>query len=706
METIRKEAVELNNSYSSNSSSRGISTGVTIGYGHGIQTTGNGVSISASRSNSNTVETIYANGNFTNVNEVHNNTQNMIVRGFNQEGGKVTGNINNLEVTSLQNTSTTTGSSRGVSLGIGANGIPNSIGLSGSNTNGSRAYVDNQTTFIIGEGSNLTVGRAENTGGIIGKEENSTFKIGEYTGKDLNNYDTMRTTGGSIGLQTGSVPVSNLGYNQDTRDKEGITRNTVVGNVEIRTSSGSPINRDLNKANETTRDESSSTNINIESQTIEYALNPTKFKEDIEKAKQEVKDVGRAISESVNDRGDDNRNFFGQLREIRLNETINNIAGERLERATTQEDMKGILEAAYKDLGYEVNIRFSTPGETPELKDKGGTAYIGDDGKHTVIINSEYLNGKSKGEILGIISEEASHIINGVEGRAIATGTDEKGLESTGRATKEYFEDKYKDDKTTISLTSEGSIDTSKLGTNVGDKYYIHTKNSINAQSGSVIGFNDDELKKIKEALENKTGYILDYEEIKTGDKKGDLEIKIIGKKEGVKIDDIDNNFKYIIDNSQSLVLGKGDETVTGKPTEVYDYIISFSFNNDGKYRYNPQKGYSEVIKYDSLTETTLSLGHEENHIQRYMMNGVENETNKGFNLDKGKFKPDKITSQRYNLDENKIYEGVIVISEDEYKAIKFESELSKKIGAPYERKIYDVDIYEDENGIYIREAK
>ena len=52
------------------------------------------------------------------MNEVHNNTQNMIVRGFNQEGGKVTGNINNLEVTSLQNTSTTTGRSSGVSLHV------------------------------------------------------------------------------------------------------------------------------------------------------------------------------------------------------------------------------------------------------------------------------------------------------------------------------------------------------------------------------------------------------------------------------------------------------------------------------------------------------------------------------------------------------------------------------------------------------------
>ena len=115
--------------------------------------------------------------------------------------------------------------------------------------------------------------------------------------------------------------------------------------------------------------------------------------------------------------GDDNRNFFGQLREMRLNETIGNIAGERLDRANTQKDIKDTLEAAYKDLGYDVDIRFSTPSETPELKGKGGTAYVGDNGKHTVIINSGYLNGKTKGEIIGVISEEASHVINGAEGR-------------------------------------------------------------------------------------------------------------------------------------------------------------------------------------------------------------------------------------------------------------------------------------------------
>ena len=74
----------------------GINTGATIGYGHKTQITGNGGSISASRSNQNTSETINENGKFQNVNEVHNNTGTMILDGFNQEGGKVTGNINSI----------------------------------------------------------------------------------------------------------------------------------------------------------------------------------------------------------------------------------------------------------------------------------------------------------------------------------------------------------------------------------------------------------------------------------------------------------------------------------------------------------------------------------------------------------------------------------------------------------------------------------
>ena len=281
----------------------------------------------------------------------------MVLNGFNQEGGKVTGNIGKVEVISRQNTSTTTGSSSGISLGISANGVPSSVNINGSRTNGDRAFVDNQSTFIIGEGSSLHVGTLENTGAVVGKQGNSTFKIDSYVGKDIQNHDTMKTTGGSVGISTGKPRITNVGFNQDSRDKQGITRNTVIGDVEVGETSGSPINRDITRANETTKDTHSSTNINVESQTIEYATNPAKLKEDIGKAKKEISDVKKAIKESINDRGDDNRNFFGQLREVRLSETVNNIAGKRLNEAQKSEDVVSAWKDAYKDLGYNLDVK-------------------------------------------------------------------------------------------------------------------------------------------------------------------------------------------------------------------------------------------------------------------------------------------------------------------------------------------------------------
>ena len=472
VKNIRKEAVELHNSSSSRSSNFGINTGATIGYGYGTQITGNGGSVSANRSNLNTTETIYQNGNFQNVNEVHNNTGTMTLSGFNQEGGKVTGNIGKLVVESRQNTSTTTGRSSGASVGISANGVPSSLNVNGSRTSGSRAFVDNQSSFIVGEGSNLHVGTVENTGAIIGKqsENGTTFKVDKYVGHDIQNYDTMTTTGVSLGTSLGKSPrVTNIGFNQEDRDKQGVTRNTVVGNVEIGEASGNPINRDVTKANEVTRDEHHSTNVNVESQTIEYATNPGKLKEDLNKAKDEIKDVTKALDNSIHDPGDDNRNFFGQLRETRLSETVNNIAGERLKRADNSEDVVSAWKDAYKDLGYNLDVKYTTGEDTPEMKNKAGTAYVSKDGVHTIIININAEENSTKAGLIGTLAEEASHIVNGVAGRQIATGTEEKGLESTGRAANAYFQEEYKGSNQNMTYKSDGKIDTSKLGTNVGD---------------------------------------------------------------------------------------------------------------------------------------------------------------------------------------------------------------------------------------------
>ena len=326
VKNIRKEAVELHNSSSSRSSNFGISTGATIGYGYGTQITGNGGSVSANRSNLNTTETIYQNGNFQNVNEVHNNTGTMTLSGFNQEGGKVTGNIGKLVVESRQNTSTTTGRSSGASVGISSNGMPSSVNASGSRTNGNRAFIDNQSSFVVGEGSNLHVGTLENTGAVIGKQSDnsSTFKIDNYIAKNIYNEDTMTTTGGSIGASLGGKPrITSVGFNQDSRDKEGITRNTIVGNVEIQNASGDEINRDLSKANEITKDTHSSTNINVEPQVIEYISNPTKFKEDLEVAILEGKATGETVLKTIEnlvnggkeDIGDPERRTINEIKE-------------------------------------------------------------------------------------------------------------------------------------------------------------------------------------------------------------------------------------------------------------------------------------------------------------------------------------------------------------------------------------------------------
>ena len=259
-----------------------------------------------------------------------------------------------------------------------------------------------------------------------------------------------------------------------------------------------------------------------------------------------------------------------------------------------------------------------------------------------------------------------------------------------------------------MTYKSDGKIDTSKLGTHVGNSYYIHTKDSINGQSGSIVGFNDDELQVIKKALDNKTGYKITFETTQEEDKKGDLKIKIIGTKPGIQLDDVDKQFESIVNGEKSLVLGKGKEqSFAAIPTEVYDSIISFVLdNNNGKYRYNAKKGYSEIIKYDSLTEATISLGHEENHAYRYMKNGIEVELNKEWKEKQMKFKPDETTRQRYNLQENKVYEGTVLIPGDEFEAIQFENKVSKKLGKPMERKIYDVIVPDDNAEKFIKEIK
>ena len=59
---------------------------------------------------------------------------------------------------------------------------------------------------------------------------------------------------------------------------------------------------------EITEDRNFKTNINVESQTINYIKNPEKFKEDLEKAKSEIHDIYHAVDSTVNLQGKEDRN--------------------------------------------------------------------------------------------------------------------------------------------------------------------------------------------------------------------------------------------------------------------------------------------------------------------------------------------------------------------------------------------------------------
>ena len=470
--------------------------------------------------------TTYQNGRFVNVDEVHNNTKNMTLSGFNQEGGTVTGNIENLTIESKQNTSITKGSTKGGSLSVSANGLP-SGSANYSKTNGERRVVDNASTFIIGDGSNLKVAKVENTAAAIGTSENGKLSIDEYVGHNLENVDKLKTAGASVGVSTSGV--NNIGVNYSDKKQEGITKNTVIGNVEIGKSSGDEINKDLDSMTEVTKDEDTKTNVFVESQTIRYAVNPDSFKEDLQKAKNEIHDIYHAVDSTVNPQGKESRNVLEQLAETRQAKTIYNVVDSRLQIAENQEDIAKAFEGVSEDLGYKVKVIYTDPSKSPQLigADKNGNKYIKDGTAYVdkdtgigyILINTKSPANSTKAGVIGTIAEEQSHIIGKKEGRQkVVPDGSEKGLESLGRPTNNYFKNQYSKNDKAIGLKSDGrDYSNVDFGEHVGDN--LMTAPLFSNPATAIVGiamigyaFAPQEIKdKINQAVIN------GYEKIKNG---------------------------------------------------------------------------------------------------------------------------------------------------------------------------------------------
>ena len=153
----------------------------------------------------------------------------------------------------------------------------------------------------------------------------------------------------------------------------------------------------------------------------------------------------------------------------------------RLQIAENQEDIAKAFEGVSEDLGYKVKVIYTNPSNSPQLigTDKDGNTYIKDGtayvdkttGVNYILINSESPANRTKAGVIGTIAEEQSHIIGKIEGRqkTVPDGS-EKGLESLGRPTNNYFKNQYSKNDKAIGLKSDGrDYSNVDFGENVGD---------------------------------------------------------------------------------------------------------------------------------------------------------------------------------------------------------------------------------------------
>jgi len=136
---------------------------------------------------------------------------------------------------------------------------------------------------------------------------------------------------------------------------------------------------------------------------------------------------------------------------------------------------------------------------------KDGTAYVDKDtGIGYILVNTESPANSTKAGVIGTIAEEQSHVIGKIEGRQkVVPDGSEKGLESLGRPTNDYFKKQYSKNDKAIDLKSDGKdYSNVDFGENVGDKMI---EKNILIRDASNFKFLETEyqLKKLKPKYNN-----------------------------------------------------------------------------------------------------------------------------------------------------------------------------------------------------------
>ena len=216
----------------------------------------------------------------------------------------------------------------------------------------------------------------------------------------------------------------------------------------------------------------------------------------------EINDIGNVIANTIDNKGEDKRNFFGILRAQRGATDLYNISGDSLNLLNEayksnkigadeyKEGLRNIIEATGNDLGLNVSLVYLDTSTMPKDSERStGSSYIVDRKNRKVLIPIDVNKIEDIKELLGTLTEEVAHGKDALEGRqdkkvAEDKSNDEEGLESLGRPANEYVKKKFgEDNNSKIKLTTDGiDLSNADVGEKVGD--YL-PKHEIDAAGGA-----------------------------------------------------------------------------------------------------------------------------------------------------------------------------------------------------------------------------
>ena len=289
----------------------------------------------------------------------------------------------------------------------------------------------------------------------------------------------------------------------------------------------------------------------------------------------EINDIGNVIANTIDNKGEDKRNFFGILRAQRGATDLYNISGDSLNLLNEayksnkigadeyKEGLRNIIEATGNDLGLNVSLVYLDTSTMPkDSEGSTGSSYIVDRKNRKVLIPIDVNKIEDIKKVLGTLTEEVAHGKDALEGRqdkkvAEDKSNDEEGLESLGRPTNEYVKKRFgEDNNSEIKLTTDG-IDLSnadvgeKVGDVVNENYEIATFSSagigvIGIGGLSLSSENNEYIKKVTIEVKEKLSEFGNNVKILYAVAKNLIEEKL--KEKGIEADvkiDKDRNIIY-----------------------------------------------------------------------------------------------------------------------------------------------------------------